>query len=318
MNLQAQIEDLYAREAKEFGEEYFRAFDEFKVALNNGTIRAAEPDASSPTGWRVNTWVKKGILLGFRIGRVVEMAATPPSPLLNPLPTGGGERGGAPRQTQTGGTEEPQLQTAEVALPSQLRDKHTFPLKQVPSGQNIRIVPGGSSIRDGCYIGKNVTCMPPMYVNVGAYVDDGAMIDSHALVGSCAQVGKRVHISAAAQIGGVLEPIGAMPVIIEDDVLVGGNCGVYEGTLVGRGAVLAAGTILTGSTPVYDVAHDAVYRREGDRPLLIPVGAVVVPGARAVSKGRGKELGLSLYTPVIIKYRDEKTDQAVRLEDLLR
>ena len=290
MNLQAQIEELYARETKEFGEEYFHAFDEFKAALNEGRVRAAEPDPASPTGWRVNTWVKKGILLGFRIGRVVEMALA----------------------------EEPQLQTAEVALPSQFRDKHTFPLKEIPSDRNIRIVPGGSSIRDGCYVGKNVTCMPPMYVNVGAYVDDGAMIDSHALIGSCAQVGKRVHISAAAQIGGVLEPIGAMPVIIEDDVLVGGNCGVYEGTLVGRGAVLAAGTILTGSTPVYDVVRDAVYRREGERPLIIPVGAVVVPGARAVTKGRGKELGLSLYTPVIIKYRDEKTDQAVRLEELLR
>jgi 2,3,4,5-tetrahydropyridine-2-carboxylate N-succinyltransferase len=180
------------------------------------------------------------------------------------------------------------------------------------------VVPGGSSIRDGCYIGKGVVCMPPMYVNTGAYVDDGTMIDSHALVGSCAQVGKRVHVSAAAQIGGVLEPIGAMPVVIEDDVLVGGNCGVYEGTIVGKEAVLAAGTILTGSTPVYDLVRDAVYRREGEKPLMIPSGAVVVPGSRAVTKGRGKELGISLYTPVIIKYRDEKTDQAVRLEDLLR
>ncbi len=305
MNLQTQIEELYARETTEFGEEYFRAFDQLKAALNEGRVRAAEPDPTSPTGWKVNTWVKKGILLGFRIGRVVEMAVAPVS---SP----------ADRRSETAATEEPQLQTTEVALPSQFRDKHTFPLKKIPSDQNIRIVPGGSSIRDGCYVGKNVTCMPPMYVNVGAYVDDGTMIDSHALIGSCAQVGKRVHVSAAAQIGGVLEPIGAMPVIIEDDVLVGGNCGVYEGTLVGRGAVLAAGTILTGSTPVYDVVRDAVYRREGERPLMIPVGAVVVPGARAVTKGRGKELGLSLYTPVIIKYRDEKTDQAVRLEDLLR
>jgi len=182
----------------------------------------------------------------------------------------------------------------------------------------VRVVPGGSAIRDGCYIGQGVVCMPPMYVNVGAYVDDGAMIDSHALVGSCAQVGKKCHISAAAQIGGVLEPIGAMPVIIEDEVLVGGNCGVYEGTIVGQGAILAAGTIITGSTPVYDLVRDAVYRREGERQLMIPPGAVVVPGARAVTKGRGKELGLSLYTPVIIKYRDEKTDQAVRLEEWLR
>jgi 2,3,4,5-tetrahydropyridine-2-carboxylate N-succinyltransferase len=160
--------------------------------------------------------------------------------------------------------------------------------------------------------------MPPMYINVGAYVDEGTMVDSHALVGSCAQVGKRVHISAAAQIGGVLEPIGALPVIIEDEALVGGNCGVYEGTIVGKGAVLAAGTIITGSTPVYDLVRDIVHHREGDAPLRIPEGAVVVPGARAVMKGRGKELGISLYTPVIIKYRDEKTDQAVRLEDLLR
>jgi 2,3,4,5-tetrahydropyridine-2-carboxylate N-succinyltransferase len=191
-------------------------------------------------------------------------------------------------------------------------------LKQIPPEQNVRVVPGGSAIRDGCYIGQGVVCMPPMYVNVGAYVDDGAMIDSHALVGSCAQVGKRVHVSAAAQIGGVLEPIGALPVIIEDEVLVGGNCGVYEGTIVGKGAILAAGTIITGSTPVYDLVRDTVYRRDVDKPLMIPPGAVVVPGARAVTKGRGNELGLSLYTPVIIKYRDEKTDQAVRLEDLLR
>jgi len=278
MNLQSQIEELFARPPCSPDEEYFQAFDELKAGLNEGRIRAAEPDASVPSGWRVNAWVKKGILLGFRIGRVVEM---PPNNF-------------------------------------QFRDKHTFPLKQIPVSQNVRVVPGGSSIRDGCYIGKNVTCMPPMYVNVGAYVDDGTMIDSHALVGSCAQVGKRVHISAAAQIGGVLEPIGALPVIIADEVLVGGNCGVYEGAMVGKGAVLAAGTILTGSTPVYDLVRDAVYRREGGQPLRIPEGAVVVPGSRAVTKGRGRELGISLYTPVIIKYRDEKTDQAVRLEELLR
>lgn len=200
-NLQTTIEELYARQTDQYGAEYFRAFDEFKQALNEGRVRAAEPDRTSPTGWKVNAWVKKGILLGFRIGSIVEMP--PPG--------------------------------------FQFRDKHTFPLKQLPRDQNIRIVPGGSSIRDGCYIGKNVTCMPPMYVNVGAYVDEGTMIDSHALVGSCAQVGKRVHLSAAAQIGGVLEPIGAMPVIVEDDVLVGGNCGVYEGTIVGKASVLAAG-----------------------------------------------------------------------------
>jgi 2,3,4,5-tetrahydropyridine-2-carboxylate N-succinyltransferase len=301
MDLQARIEELYARATKEFGNEYFNAFDEFKTALNEGRVRAAEPDANSPSGWRVNGWVKKGILLGFRIGRIEAMtlgvgerSALPPSVIIDDA------------RREPGG------------LPYQFRDKHTYPLKQLPEGQNIRVVPGGSSIRDGCYIAKNVTCMPPMYINVGAYVDEGTMVDSHALVGSCAQVGKRVHISAAAQIGGVLEPIGALPVIIEDDALIGGNTGVYEGTIVGKGAVLAAGTIITGSTPVYDLVRDTVHRREGDSPLRIPEGAVVVPGSRNITKGRGKELGISLYTPVIIKYRDEKTDQAVRLEDLLR
>lgn len=327
MNLQAQIEELYARESKEFGEEYFRAFDELKAGLNEGTIRAAEPDPTTPTGWKVNTWVKKGILLGFRIGRVVEMPIWRPGAGMRP-PVAGSSwplhldhqdtvaedvPPGSPR-SETSATDA----GLKAGATTQLRDKHTYPLKEIPDDRNIRVVPGGSSIRDGCYIGKGVVCMPPMYVNTGSYVDDGTMIDSHALVGSCAQVGKRVHISAAAQIGGVLEPIGAMPVIIEDDVLVGGNCGVYEGTIVGKEVVLAAGTILTGSTPVYDLVRDAVYRREGDKPLMIPPGAVVVPGSRAVTQGRGKELGISLYTPVIIKYRDEKTDQAVRLEDLLR
>jgi 2,3,4,5-tetrahydropyridine-2-carboxylate N-succinyltransferase len=300
MNLESRIDQLFARQTDQYGNEYFQAFDELKAALNEGRVRAAEPDPMSPAGWKVNAWVKKGILLGFRIGKVEEI----------PLHS---RRKAAELKDNS-------------ALPfgSQFRDKHTFPLKQIPAGQNIRVVPGGSSIRDGCHIGKNVTCMPPMYVNVGAYVDDGTMIDSHALVGSCAQIGKRVHLSAAAQIGGVLEPVGALPVIIEDEVLVGGNCGIYEGTIVRQGAVLAAGTILTASTPVYDLVRDAVYRREPRqpnqeaRPLVIPSGAVVVPGARAVSKGRGKELGISLYTPVIIKYRDEKTDQAVRLEELLR
>ncbi len=281
MELQTRIEELCSRQADRYGQEYFEAFDELKSALNEGRIRAAEPTRN---GWKVNTWVKKGILLGFRIGRIVEI---PPSDF-------------------------------------QFRDKHTFPLKRIPPNRNVRVVPGGSSIRDGCYVGKGVVCMPPMYINVGAYVDDGVLIDSHALVGSCAQIGKRCHLSAGAQIGGVLEPVGALPVIIEDEVLVGGNCGVYEGAIVGQGAVLAAGTILTGSTPVYDLVRDAVYRRGArqpsgeDQPLTIPPGAVVVPGARAVTKGRGKELGLCLYTPVIIKYRDEKTDQAVRLEELLR
>ena len=290
--LEAIITDLFMRKETVFGREYIDAFSQFKAGLNEGRIRAAEPDSTSPSGWRVNPWVKKGMLLGFRIGKIVAM----------PL----GSEAAAPR------------------IESQFWDKHTYPLKQIPASQNVRVVPGGSAIRDGCYIGKDVVCMPPMYVNVGAYVSDGTMIDSHALVGSCAQVGKKCHISAAAQIGGVLEPIGALPVIIEDEVLVGGNCGVYEGTIVGHGAVLAAGTILTGSTPVYDLVRDTVYRREvgatpeETKPLMIPPGAVVVPGSRAITKGRGKELGISLYTPVIIKYRDEKTDQAMRLEELLR
>jgi 2,3,4,5-tetrahydropyridine-2-carboxylate N-succinyltransferase len=278
MDLQVVIEQLYDRPADESGEQFFSAFDELKLGLNEGSIRAAQPDPDSPTGWKANAWVKKGILLGFRIGHLVEM---------------GPARG-------------------------QFRDKHTLPLKQIRWNLDARIVPGGSSIRDGCYIGKNLVCMPPMFINIGAYVDDETMIDSHALVGSCAQVGKRVHLSAAAQIGGVLEPVGAMPVVVEDEVLVGGNCGVFEGTIVGKGSVLAPGTILTGSTPVYDLVRDAVYRREGEKPLVIPAGAVVVPGSRAITTERGKELGLSLYTPVIIKYRDEKTDQAVRLEELLR
>jgi len=278
MDLQVVIEQLYDRPADESGEQFFSAFDELKLGLNEGSIRAAQPDPNSPTGWKVNAWVKKGILLGFRIGHLVEM---------------GPARG-------------------------QFRDKHTLPLKQIRWNLDARIVLGGSSIRDGCYIGKNLVCMPPMFINIGAYVDDETMIDSHALVGSCAQVGKRVHLSAAAQIGGVLEPVGAMPVVVEDEVLVGGNCGVFEGTIIGKGSVLAPGTILTGSTPVYDLVRDAVYRREGEKPLVIPAGAVVVPGSRAVSTERGKELGLCLYTPVIIKYRDEKTDQAVRLEELLR
>src|SRR5213594_5233599 len=256
------------------------AFARLREELSAGQVRAAEPDASTAIGWRVNTWVKQGILLGFKFGDIVDASM---------------DHGRLP-----------------------FYDKDTLPLKKPGLAAGLRIVPGGSAIRDGAYLAPGVICMPPMYVNIGARVEEGSMIDSHALVGSCAQVGRRVHVSAAAQIGGVLEPVGAMPVIVEDEVLVGGNCGVYEGTLVGAGSVLAAGTILTGSTPVYDLVRDAIYRREGDRPLMIPPGAVVVPGARGVTKGRGKDLRISLYTPVVIKYRDEKTDQAVRLEDLLR
>jgi 2,3,4,5-tetrahydropyridine-2-carboxylate N-succinyltransferase len=253
------------------------AFQALKAALNAGTVRAAErgPDGQ----WRANAWVKTGILLGFRLGRIGPAAKGGPFPFY---------------------------------------DKDTYPLRAMGLDQGVRIVPGGSAIRDGCYIGSAVVCMPPMYINVGAYVGEGTMVDSHALVGSCAQIGRRVHLSAAAQIGGVLEPAGALPVIIEDEVLVGGNCGVYEGTVVRERAVLAPGTILSGGTSVFDLVRDRVYRREGDRPLEIPAGAVVVPGTRPVKSGPGAAAGISLYTPVIVKYRDEKTDTAVRLEDLLR
>jgi 2,3,4,5-tetrahydropyridine-2,6-dicarboxylate N-succinyltransferase len=253
------------------------AFMELKAALNMGDVRAAERDEDGT--WRANTWVKAGILLGFRLGR------------LQPAATGG---------------------------PFPFYDKDTYPLRRMSPDDGVRIVPGGSAIRDGCYVAPGVVCMPPMYINVGAWVGEGTMVDSHALVGSCAQVGRRVHLSAAAQIGGVLEPAGALPVIIEDEVLVGGNCGVYEGTIVRERAVLAPGTLLTGGTAVFDLVHDRVYRREGDRPLEIPAGAVVVPGTRPVRSGPGQAAGIGLYAPVIVKYRDEKTETAVRLEELLR
>lgn len=256
------------------------AFQELRDALEAGVVRSAEPDAAAPTGWRVNAWVKQGILLGFRIGH---------------LEAWGGESGGL-----------------------SFVDKHTFPARTFTADEGIRIVAGGSSVRRGAFLAKGVICVPPMYVNVGAYVDEGTLVDSHALVGSCAQIGKRVHLSAAAQVGGVLEPVNASPVILEDDVLVGGNCGVYEGTIVRKRAVLAAGTILTRGTPVYDVVNGTVLRAEGEMPLIIPEGAVVVPGARAVSKGKGQEWGLSVYTPVIVKYRDEKTELSAALEDILR
>jgi 2,3,4,5-tetrahydropyridine-2,6-dicarboxylate N-succinyltransferase len=229
--------------------------------------------------WRANAWVKTGILLGFRLGHTGPAAVGGPFPFF---------------------------------------DKDTYPLRALSAEQNIRVVPGGSAIRDGCYVAAGVVCMPPMYINVGAYVGEGTMVDSHALVGSCAQIGRRVHLSAGAQIGGVLEPAGALPVIIEDGVLVGGNSGVYEGTIVHEGAVLAPGTILSGGTSVFDLVHDRVYRREGDQPLEIPANAVVVPGTRPVKAGPGAAAGIGLYAPVIVKYRDEKTDTAVRLEELLR
>jgi len=281
--LREEIERLYGEPPAQYAPEHRELFERFKAALNRGEIRAAEPDAASPTGWRVNPWVKQGILAGFRMGEVVDMSVGGPS-----------------------GTRLPFL------------DKATYPPRPLDTASGVRLVPGGSSIRDGCYLGRGVICMPPMYVNTGAWVDDGSLIDSHALVGSCAQVGKRVHLSAAAQLGGVLEPVGASPVIVEDDVLIGGNCGVYEGTVVKRRAVLGAGTILTRSTPVYDLVRETIHRATDELPLVIPEEAVVVPGSRAVSRGVGKDWGISLYTPVIVKYRDAATDVRVQLEDWLR
>jgi 2,3,4,5-tetrahydropyridine-2-carboxylate N-succinyltransferase len=256
------------------------AFARLRAALSAGDVRAAEPDAATPTGWRVNAWVKQGILLGFRFGDVADVSA---------------DHGKWP-----------------------FFDKDTLPLKRVAPGAGVRIVPGGSSVRDGAYLGRGVIAMPPMYINIGAYVGDESLVDSHALVGSCAQIGRRVHLSAAAQIGGVLEPVGALPVVVEDDVLVGGNCGVYEGAVVKRRAVLAAGTILTGSTPVYDLPNGRIIEPVPGQPLVIPEGAVVVPGSRPVTSGKGREWGLSVATPVIVKYRDEKTDARTALEQWIR
>jgi 2,3,4,5-tetrahydropyridine-2,6-dicarboxylate N-succinyltransferase len=277
MPLREQIETLAARTDNDFSPADRTVFEELKSALNRGEVRAAEKTTTGK--WQVNSWVKQGLLLGFRMGAVTDMSV--------------------------GGS-------------FNFFDKDTYPTRPTKIGDNVRIVPGGSTIRDGAYIAPGVVCMPPMFVNAGAYVDAGTMIDSHALVGSCAQIGRRVHISAAAQIGGVLEPVGAVPVIIEDDVLVGGNCGVYEGAIVRERAVLASGTILTGSTPVYDLVRGEIYQRTADGPLEIPAGAVVVPGTRAVTTERGRDWGLSLYAAIIVKYRDEKTDTAVRLEDYLR
>lgn len=278
--MRIEIEALFDEKPSTYSEEHFALFQRFKQALNAGAVRSAEPDSSARSGWRVNAWVKKGVLLGFRMGAVVDMSVD------------------AARQP--------------------FLDKATFPVKQFSTRDGVRIVPGGSSVRDGCFVGRGVTCMPPMYINVGTWVGDGTMIDSHALVGSCAQIGKNCHISAAAQIGGVLEPVGLMPVIVEDEAVVGGNCGVYEGTIVKRRAVLGSGTILTRSTPVYDVVRGQVYKATDDEPLIIPEAAVVVPGSRAITHGSGKDWGISLYTPVIVKYRDSKTDARVQLEDLLR
>jgi 2,3,4,5-tetrahydropyridine-2-carboxylate N-succinyltransferase len=281
MNMQeitTAIESLFNLPAEEIRQhDGLEVFYTFKKLLNSGEIRAAENINGT---WKVNTWVKKGILIGFKIGTLSDMS-----------------------------------------IDGRFRyyDKDTFPLKNLVVKDNVRVVPGGTAIRDGCYVSPQTVIMPPAYINVGAYVDSGTLIDSHALVGSCAQLGKNIHLSAAAQIGGVLEPVGAMPVIIEDDVMVGGNCGIYEGTIVKRRAVIGAGVILTGSTPVYDLVNIAVYRRTEEQPLIIPEGAVVVAGSRAITSNIfAHENNLSLYTPVIIKYRDERTDAATALEESLR
>lgn len=276
--LKERIEKLTAANITEFSYDDRSLFEEFKNALRSGEIRAAEKDAQG--NWQTNAWVKQGILLGFKMGAMVEMS----------------------KETET----------------FQFFDKETYPLRPMSLADKIRIVPGGSTIRDGSFIAPGVVCMPPCYVNVGAYVDEGTMIDSHALIGSCAQIGKRAHISAAAQIGGVLEPVNANPVVIEDDCLIGGNTGVYEGVIVREKSVLASGVILTGSTPVFDLVRGEIYKKTAESPLEIPAGAVVVPGARAVTNEIGKTWGLSLYAPVIVKYRDDKTDAATKLEDYLR
>ena len=280
MSLAQSITDIFAQGRAASKDTARELFAQLRAELSAGRVRAAEPDSTSPTGWRVNVWVKQGILLGIRFGDLVDMGI------------------------------------GKGRLP--FFEKDTMPLKTLDVASDVRLVPGGSSIRDGAYLGKGIICLPPMYINVGAYVGDGTLVDSHALVGSCAQIGQRVHLSAAAQIGGVIEPVGAMPVIVEDDVLVGGNCGVYEGAIIKRRAVLAAGTIITGSTPIYDLPNERIITPGPGQPLIVPEGAVVVPGARQVSMGKGREWGLSLATPVIVKYRDEKTDARTELERWIR
>jgi 2,3,4,5-tetrahydropyridine-2-carboxylate N-succinyltransferase len=277
--LEQSIEYFFAQGSTAIGNaDAEAAFQHLRDALEAGELRSAEPDPTTPLGWRVNAWVKRGILLGFRLGTLGTVNA--------------------------GGLS--------------FVDKNTYPARTFTPEDGVRIVPGGSSVRSGAYVARGVVLVPPMWINVGAYVDEGTMVDSHALVGSCAQIGKRVHLSAAAQIGGVLEPVNASPVIIEDDVLIGGTTGVYEGTVVRSRAVLAAGTVLTRGTPVYDVVNGTILRATADSPLIIPSGAVVVPGSRAITHGKGREWGLSLATPVIVKYRDEKTELSLALEDLLR
>jgi len=280
MDLQRTIEELFSHGNGADKAKAREAFFALRDALGRGDVRSAEPDASAHGGWRVNAWVKQGILLGFRFGDTVDMSA---------------DHGKWP-----------------------FFDKDTMTLKKPGLAAGVRIVPGGSTIRDGAFVASSVVCMPPMFINIGAYVGEGTMIDSHALVGSCAQVGKRCHISAGAQVGGVIEPIGALPVIIEDDVLVGGNTGIYEGAVIKHRAVIAAGTVLTGSTPLYDLPNGKIITRTEGHPLVVPEGAVVVPGARAVTVGSGREWGLSLATPVIVKYRDDRTDTRTELEAWIR
>lgn len=276
-DLEQRIEQLFALPVADLPvAEADAAFTELKAALNNGTVRSAQPDEGGT--WRVNGWVKRGILLGFRAGRLADVS-----------------HGGF-----------------------SYFDKANLPTRTLSIENNVRLVPGGSAIRDGAYVAPGVICMPPMYINIGAYVDDGSMVDSHALVGTCAQIGRRVHLSAAAQVGGVLEPVGANPVIIEDDVLVGGNCGVYEGTIVRRRAVLAAGVVLTGSSRVYDLVNARVLSASADAPLEIPEGAVVVNGTRRAAGAFAEEHGLSIAAPIIVKYRDDRTDARTALETALR
>ena len=278
--LEEAVTRLAAAGAEAPRDEARQAFAGLRNALSEGIVRAAEPDPSAPGGWRVNAWVKRGILLGFRFGDTIDMSA---------------DHGRWP-----------------------FFDKDTLPLKNIGAWSAVRIVPGGSTVRDGAWLGRGVICMPPMFINIGAWVGDESLVDSHALVGSCAQIGSRVHLSAAAQIGGVLEPVGALPVIIEDDVMVGGNCGVYEGAIVKKRAVLAAGTVITASTPIYDLPNDRIIEPVAGSPMIVPEGAVVVPGTRPVNTGRGREWGLSVSTPVIVKYRDEKTSARTALESWIR
>jgi 2,3,4,5-tetrahydropyridine-2-carboxylate N-succinyltransferase len=278
--LEHEIASLVAAGASADRDAAREVFARLRSELSAGAVRAAAPDPDSPSGWRVNLWVKQGILLGFRFGDIVDVSM---------------DHGRLP-----------------------FYDKDTLPLKRPGLAAAVRIVPGGSAVRDGAYLAPGVICMPPMYINIGAWIGERSLVDSHALVGSCAQIGARVHVSAAAQIGGVIEPVGALPVIVEDDALIGGNSGIFEGAVIKARAVIAAGTILTGSTPVYDLVRGEIIKPTDDRPLVVPEGAVVVPGARAVTVGRGKDWGLSLATPVIVKYRDSRTDTRTELEAWIR